>query len=347
MMINNTSLENVPTFPIFMEKETHCIELALQSQYQLKTTVLNTMQKFADSVEHIPVSQVDTIWQFLNNLKNALQGINENMAALEELQTDLETFPGEPYRTEQWAHWQTKRLEVFEKVWNNTLVLETGLESILQYTTLSFQSEEPEELPSMLPPSLPISSDMEETAVPSSIVERKPIADISTISAEPTVMEEIPAIPPTPPCETTTSPTQEEENVLIVSENKGKVCLPYHVADIENLLQSQPKRYASKEDIIQKLYTLPIEQFRNPAVARFREAFKLMRHKEKTSIKAAFDLGMELLWNYNLHPAIIAGCRNKDELDIYLDYLEDNETDKFDCFKIVFDIAPVVVKNKK
>ena len=72
-----------------------------------------------------------------------------------------------------------------------------------------------------------------------------------------------------------------------------------------------------------------------------------MKKKENGSIKDAFDLGMELLFNYNLHPAIITACKNLDELDIYLDYLENNETDKFDCFKIVFEIAPIVVKNRK
>ena len=88
-----------------------------------------------------------------------------------------------------------------------------------------------------------------------------------------------------------------------------------------------------------------LENFKTPFVARFREAFKLAYTKEKKSIKYAFDLGTELLFNYNLHPAIIAGCRNLDELDIYLDYLENSETEKFDCFKIVFEIPPVLKKS--
>lgn len=53
---------------------------------------------------------------------------------------------------------------------------------------------------------------------------------------------------------------------------------------------------------------------------------------------------MELLFNYNLHPAIISACKNIDELDIYLDYLENNETDKFNCFNIKFEIAPSISK---
>ena len=55
----------------------------------------------------------------------------------------------------------------------------------------------------------------------------------------------------------------------------------------------------------------------------------------------AFDLGMELTFNYNLHPAIICACKTLSELDLYLDYLDNKENGKFDCFKIIFDVPPV------
>ncbi len=133
------------------------------------------------------------------------------------------------------------------------------------------------------------------------------------------------------------------ENTLIISETKGKVILPYLLTDLEAIKEKNPSK--TFEEIVRENYTLPIENFKTPFVARFREAFKLAYTKEKKSIKYAFDLGTELLFNYNLHPAIIAGCRNLDELDIYLDYLENSETEKFDCFKIVFEIPPVLKKS--
>lgn len=133
------------------------------------------------------------------------------------------------------------------------------------------------------------------------------------------------------------------ENTLIISETKGKVILPYLLTDLEAIKEKNPSK--TFEEIVQENYTLPIENFKTTFVARFREAFKLSYTKEKKSIKYAFDLGTELLFNYNLHPAIIAGCRNLDELDIYLDYLENSETEKFDCFKIIFEIPPVLKKS--
>ena len=135
-----------------------------------------------------------------------------------------------------------------------------------------------------------------------------------------------------------------QENTLIISEKTKKVFLPYSFSSLENLYAANPEEYSSVEDIIKKDYTLPLDLFKIPSVSRFREAYKLMREKENSSFKEALDLSFELFFNYNLHPAIISACRNLDELDIYLDYLADNETHKFNCFKIIFEITPTLTK---
>ena len=136
-----------------------------------------------------------------------------------------------------------------------------------------------------------------------------------------------------------------QENTLIISEKTKKVFLPYDYSAVEEVFRNNPSEYSSIEDIIKKDFVLPLNQFRVPSISRFREAFKLMRYKENSSLKDALDLSFELLLNYNLHPAIISACRNLDELDIYLDYLSDNETEKFSCFKIVFEVAPTLTKH--
>lgn len=133
-----------------------------------------------------------------------------------------------------------------------------------------------------------------------------------------------------------------KENTLIISDITGNVVLPYNIQELTQILEESKNKYSSIDDIIQEKYTLAISKFRNPFVSRFREAFKLIRSKEKGSIKDAFELGLELIFNYNLHPAIISACKNLDELDIYLDYLESSETQKFDIFRIVFEISPSI-----
>ena len=136
---------------------------------------------------------------------------------------------------------------------------------------------------------------------------------------------------------------KSRENTLVISQTKGKVFLPYYINDLEKLWENNTNKNIN--EIIEENYTVPLEQYKVPFISRFKEAFKLAHTKEKKSIKYAFDLGSELLFNYNLHPAIISACRNLDELDIYLDYLDTNETDKFDCFNIIFEIPPILLKN--
>ena len=128
------------------------------------------------------------------------------------------------------------------------------------------------------------------------------------------------------------------ENTLIISEISKTVLLPYKKSELDNLEDVS----VNKNDLIRKKYVVPIEKYKSPALSRFREAFKLMRNIEKKSMIEAIDLGIELSLNSKLHPAIISACRNLDELDIYLDYLDNNQTDKFDCFCIKFEIAPLL-----
>lgn len=135
-----------------------------------------------------------------------------------------------------------------------------------------------------------------------------------------------------------------EDNTLLISALKGKVFLPFKKSDLENILNECNNKYSSIQDIINSNYTLPLNLFKSSSISRFREAFKLMYNKEKSSIKDALDLGFEVMLNYNLHPAIISACKNIDELDIYLDYLESGEPQKFDCFNIIFEFPPMVIK---
>lgn len=128
------------------------------------------------------------------------------------------------------------------------------------------------------------------------------------------------------------------ENTLIISEISKTVLLPYKKSELDNLKDVS----VNKNDLIRKKYVVPIEKYKSPVLSRFREAFKLMRNIEKKSIIEAIDLGIELSLNSKLHPAIISACRNLNELDIYLDYLDNNQTDKFNCFSIKFEIAPLL-----
>ena len=53
------------------------------------------------------------------------------------------------------------------------------------------------------------------------------------------------------------------------------------------------------------------------------------------------------MFKYELNPIVIAACRNLDELDIYLDCLDNNELYEFSCFDIKFEVMPQISKKNK
>ena len=137
----------------------------------------------------------------------------------------------------------------------------------------------------------------------------------------------------------------EDNKTLVISEEDGKVYLPYTKDEVkEDMAQNKGKKIS---ELIEQKYVLPLDKFKNSMKARFREGYNLMHKKEGKSRKSAFMLGLELMFETNLHPAIISACKNLEELDIYLDCLEDNELEKFSCFKIIYKSLPTLRKKGK
>ena len=137
----------------------------------------------------------------------------------------------------------------------------------------------------------------------------------------------------------------EDNKTLVISEEDGKVYLPYTKDEVkEDMSQNKGKRIS---ELIEQKYVLPLDRYKNSMKARFREGYNLMYKREGKSRKSAFFLGLELMFETNLHPAIISACKNLEELDIYLDCLEDNELEKFSCFKIIYKSLPTLRKKGK
>ena len=137
----------------------------------------------------------------------------------------------------------------------------------------------------------------------------------------------------------------EDNKTLIISEEDGKVYLPYTKAEIKNEILEH--RGTKISDLIEEKYIYPLDKYKNAIRARFREGYNLMYKKEGKSRRSAILLGIELMFETNLHPAVISACKNLEELDIYLDCLEDNELEKFSCFKIIYKSLPMLHKRNK
>ena len=140
-----------------------------------------------------------------------------------------------------------------------------------------------------------------------------------------------------------------DNNVLRISEKDQKAYLPYKYEEITKMVSNKRKykgKYKTIQDVIDTAYTVPFSAFRFPIISRFREAFNLIM-KEKKDLKDAIYTGVEVMGYHDLNPIIIRACQTVQEFNIYLDCLAENETDKFDCFEIKFEIAPITQKRKK
>lgn len=122
-----------------------------------------------------------------------------------------------------------------------------------------------------------------------------------------------------------------DNNVLLISQVKNKVFLPYKIENVNKLLEQNKNK--SVLEIIEENYVVPLSNFRWSIISRFRETFKLVK-KQGYSFFDAVDLASELMFKRYLHPAIIASCENLDQLDIYLDCLEENQLNDFPFFKV-------------
>jgi len=135
------------------------------------------------------------------------------------------------------------------------------------------------------------------------------------------------------------------ENTLVIDEINSQVILPYNLKDLYNLLKHDTT-YNTINDAINSIYRKPLSYYKKAPVARFREAYKLIKNREHGSTKEAIDLGLELMFNGKLHPAIITSCKTLDQLDIYLSCLEYNELNDFHFFKILYKALPDNKKKK-
>lgn len=138
-----------------------------------------------------------------------------------------------------------------------------------------------------------------------------------------------------------------DNNTLVITEKEQKAYLPYYYSHVKEIFETSNNRYQTMQDVIEDLYVLPLERFKNSSLSRFKEAFCLVRNKEKGTITKALDLGLELMFKHNLNPIVISACRNLDELDIYLDCLEQDQLQDFSCFTIKFEVMPQVAKDER
>lgn len=317
-----------------LETEIELINNSLKSQKNLKLIILKYMQNYIEKPEAKDFGYANSALKLLEEVQKYINICNENILNLENTLTKLKEFKLEENNPnfildDELNKYSETYSNVSKKISENTLIIEEYIHYIAENSTFML----------------------------SSIYESLDINNIATqtlkvfsndISANKSLEEISNSIENKPLQESNINLANESlaENTLIISEKNGNVTLPFSMNELNSIMQNKPSKYSSLKDIVNSKFTIPISRYKNAPVARFKEAFKLMRKKEHSSFLEAVDLGMELAFNYNLHPAIISACKSLDELDIYLDYLDTGDTDKFNCFKVIFELAPMITKKR-
>lgn len=130
-----------------------------------------------------------------------------------------------------------------------------------------------------------------------------------------------------------------EKRVLLISSKTQTITLPYIKEQIEAFIKDG--KYETEEEVIQNQYTIPLSKYKNEALSRVREGYRLARKKEGLNVSESIKYAINLIFERRLHPAVITACNTIDQLDIYLACLDENVPELFDFFEIKFEYPPI------
>lgn len=129
---------------------------------------------------------------------------------------------------------------------------------------------------------------------------------------------------------------------LRVSEKQKRVYLPYTKAEIREYLEKYPDEYKSAQDVINQEFIVDISIYnKHPVLARFREAYSLSRNKEMKSAIDSLKFALDLMFRSDINPTIIAAVKSQQQLEAYMDCLENNKLENFKYFTIIFEVNPI------
>ena len=325
----------------FFYKSLESKKTIIEKQLELQNQKKNMLFEYCNTIMNVIsiAKNVENNWDdILTKLKETMEMLSINIQTLQSMKSKIVEII-------QLVKQIRENDKTLEEKKNNINTLQIKLEEYDKEETEKFpkildQTKENEELINQI-----IKNTNTILAKENEIEEKKKSQEQTiTIKDEKNEKQEIQI---TPKIEQEQKNGQENLNnkTLIISEMEKKVYLPYYENDIKELMVKNPNK--TIQEIIEENYIVDIKKFKNPITSRFKESYNLIRKKDHGSIAEAIELGMELMLNYSLNPAVIAACRNQDELDIYLDCLEEKELDQFDIFDIKYVSAPMIVKEKK
>lgn len=305
-----------------INNEVKVLNNLLNQQRQLKKILLSYLQKISEGIYNaIDPEDANSLISCLDGIKKSFENIKENINQIIDLKSYLENITKfDAFDTSYLEKYNEKFLELFDKISEDNIFYYSFMESLLKYMKVLF--------PEKISINTILNSQIEKIIEDSRLPQNTPQESHETLKEFTEPLKEQPA-------------AEEKfkefiENTLLIYKKRKIAILPYSINELENCFSSNPEKYSSIQDIINTEYTVSLNNYKNAAFSRFREAFNLAKNKCKFSFIESLNLANELFFNTNLNPVIITACRNMDELDIYLSCLEYNVLEDFKCFNILY-----------
>ncbi len=314
-MITLTARSTKPSIIKSINKELNTLSELLENQRDLSDQIFIFLKKYSRTIELRPdLDRVTEIYGFISQSSDQLEKIYFNINSLNQLTDNLNTIKSEIEIIDEKSvsainKYNDKSNKIIARVESNTSEVKRFIKST---NSLDLSDITDDYITSQTAP--------------------------ETVEAVLSVQDKINA---------ELNSKTFIENTLIISEQTGKIILPYKISVLKRTLMENSDKYSSLQDIVDRLYTKSNRYYHNAIVSRFREAYKLVVEREKGSRRAALDLAFEVAFNSSLHPAIITACKNLNEFDIYLACLEYDELDDFRFFSIKYEMLPTVTSKFK
>lgn len=125
------------------------------------------------------------------------------------------------------------------------------------------------------------------------------------------------------------------EKTLVINKEENIAIFPYSLLDLEEVFSENPENYSSINDIIKKIYTVSLDDYKNTSFSRFKQTYKLAKEKSKYSFFKSLFYANKLFLKRKVEPIIIASCNSVNELNSYLDCLKRKKITSFNYFNII------------
>ena len=250
------NMNNLDETKKLFEEEKKFIENRKKSQNNYKNIILQYINKFID-FNSVDIDSTSSVLKFLENLKDCLEFCTTNISKLNTIILDLDKVKlamqnNDNNIEEMLNNFNKIYLDLNTTIMENTLKIEQCILSIAEKSELKFSKTDIETS------SVEDKSDIQEKN-DSTIceTEKSDFADSNTKKHKKSKKVKTKDIKQT----FSDKPREYKENTLIISETDKKVFLPYYMTDLNEILNDNPKKYSSIDDVIDKKYTLPISHF--------------------------------------------------------------------------------------